>query len=284
MMDRTQDNAFGILMYHRITPRIEGVAPPTWNVEPQQFRRQLSGLLAKGYRAWPLNRVLACRLSGDRIPDRTFVVTFDDGYENVYRYAWPILRELSIPATVFVVTSYLDAEGPFGSDDWSWAGSSDVPDDAWKPLSTKHCAEMIEHGPIEIGSHTHTHADFRGRCDAFRGDLAQSLQKLNAALGIEKPSFAFPYGYCDPGMMEAVRKSGASCALTAEQSLVPSQADPYTWGRFLVRNSDTPATLAWKLRGWFTPLNNAWHKLQQPFHAVRTLFSQTDNRHRYPIV
>jgi peptidoglycan/xylan/chitin deacetylase (PgdA/CDA1 family) len=284
MMYTTQDNAFGILMYHRIMPPMEGVAPPTWNVEPRHFHRQLSGLLARGYRAWPLRRVLACRRSGERIPARTFVVTFDDGYENVYHHAWPVLRELSIPATVFVVTSYLDAERPFASDDWSAAGSAGVPDTAWKPLSTKHCAEMMEHGLIEIGSHTHTHADFRGHCGEFRGDLAESLHVLNAALGIEQPSFAFPFGYCDGAMKQAVRESGAACALTAEQSLVPSQADPYAWGRFLVRDGDTPTTLAWKLRGWFTPFNNVWHKLHQTYDAGRALFSRPYNRHNNPIV
>ena len=70
------------------------------------------------------------------VPPKTFVVTFDDGYDSVYRNAWPILKELSVPATVFLVTGWLDAERPFYSDDWVAAGSADVPATAWKPLST----------------------------------------------------------------------------------------------------------------------------------------------------
>ena len=47
-MHTPTDNSFGILMYHRVTPPVEGVPPPTWNVTPERFRRQLGGLLARG--------------------------------------------------------------------------------------------------------------------------------------------------------------------------------------------------------------------------------------------
>ena len=183
-----------------------------------------------------------------------FVVTFDDGYENVYHNAWPILKELSVPATVFLVTSYLDADRPFASDDWAAAGSAGVPATAWRPLSTAQCAEMIEHGLVEIGSHTHTHADFRGRPEAFRRDLARSLDVLREPLGVAQAPFAFPFGHAEPELIAAAREAGVTCALTAEPEPVAPQADPFTWGRFTVAGSDTAATLALKLSGWYTSL------------------------------
>src|SRR5260221_14728676 len=48
----------GILAYHRITPQTAGQPVPTWNATPRRFRAQLVGLLRRGYRAWPLRRVL----------------------------------------------------------------------------------------------------------------------------------------------------------------------------------------------------------------------------------
>src|SRR5262249_7130361 len=75
----------GILMYHRITDHCDDVSTPTWNVTPERFRRQLCGLLARGFRAWPLSKVIDHGRQGRPVPPRTFVVTFDDGYENVYR-------------------------------------------------------------------------------------------------------------------------------------------------------------------------------------------------------
>jgi peptidoglycan/xylan/chitin deacetylase (PgdA/CDA1 family) len=273
-MHTQQDNCFGILMYHRVAARSAGAAKPTWNVTPERFRQQLRGLLSRGYQAWPLRRALACRRSGEPVPARVFVVTFDDGYEGVYHNAWPILKELSVPATVFVVTSYLDTDRPLASDDWVAAGSTNVPAAAWRSLSTPHCAEMIEHGLVEVGSHTHTHADFRGRPEAFRSDLACSLDVLRDRLRVEQASFAFPFGYYDADMVAAVREAGMSCALTADQELVLPQADPFSWGRFCVDQSDTTSTLALKLNGWYTRLRRAWHWLRRPWEAGRVLSPQ----------
>src|SRR5207253_4080040 len=73
----------GILAYHRVSPPAERAPVPTWNVTPQRFRAQLDGLLRRGYRPWPLRQVLENSREGRPIPRKTFVVTFDDGYENV---------------------------------------------------------------------------------------------------------------------------------------------------------------------------------------------------------
>ena len=210
-MDTRLDNPFGILTYHRVAPRFTGVSKPTWNVTPERFRRQLAGLLSRGYRCWPLRQVLEHREAGRPIPPRVFVVTFDDGYECVYHHAWPILKELSVPATVFVVTSCLDAGGPMPFDDWPAAGAADVPAAAWKSLSTAQCAEMLAHGLVDIGSHTHTHGDFSGRPEAFRDDLNRSLNVLRDSLGVQRATFAFPFGCCDPDLVAAARESGVTC-------------------------------------------------------------------------
>lgn len=108
--------AFGILMYHRVTDTIPGVAEPTWNVSPARFEQQLAGLLQRGFEAWPLRELLAQHREGRPIPRKAFAITFDDAYENVYLHAFPILRQLELPATVFLATAYLDSPDPFPSD------------------------------------------------------------------------------------------------------------------------------------------------------------------------
>lgn len=288
-MHKRQDNPFGILMYHRVTPRIAGVSPPTWNVEPRQFRRQLEGLLTRGYRAWPLRRALACRRAGEPIPPRVFVVSFDDGYDNVYLNAWPILKELAVPATVFLVTSYLGDDQPFTCDDWAAAGSKHVPAESWRPLSTAHCAEMLEHGLMEVGSHTHTHGFFPGRGEDFRKDLAQSLHVLCERLGVNRASFAFPFGCHDAELVQAVREANVLCALTARQDLVSPQADPFLWGRLAVAEGDTATMLAWKLRGWYMKFRNVWRWFRRSHLSGRALLGQphgppppADCRHSVP--
>jgi len=269
-------NSFGILMYHRIAPRIAGVCRPTWNVPPERLRRQLAGLLSRGYQAWPLRRAVAHCRAGEPFPARVFVVTFDDGYDCIYRYAWPILKELSVPATVFMVTAYLDAEVPFDVDDWEAAGSAKVPASTWKPLSVAHCAEMLEHGLIEVGSHTHTHLDYYGKPEAFRRDVTRSLDVVRDAFGVEQPSFAFPFGRFDLDMVVAVRQAGALCALTTEEKLVVPPTDPFSWGRFRVHQSDAAAMLVLKLSGHYTVLRDAWHWVRGQWRRGRALLGYQD--------
>src|SRR4029079_14555180 len=70
-----ETRAFGILMYHRIANPPPKVPRPTWNVPPWRFGKQLSGLLARGWRAWPLSQLLECLRRDLPIPRKTFVVT-----------------------------------------------------------------------------------------------------------------------------------------------------------------------------------------------------------------
>ena len=155
LIGRRPSNAFGILLYHRITSITPNFSEPTINVTPSRLRSQLSGLLARGYQAWPLARVLRHRCAGKIVPRNVFVVTFDDGFANNYTQALPILRDLNVPATIFLATTYLDSEQPFPFDRWEGAGVS-AERQSWQALTTDQCADMLDGGLIEIGAHTHT--------------------------------------------------------------------------------------------------------------------------------
>jgi len=258
--------AFGILLYHRVTEVPDSSCRPTHNVTPRRFRTQIEGLLQRGYDAWPLQRVLAHHLARQPIPRNVFVVTFDDGFENVYRNAWPVLRDLHVPATVFLATAYLDSHEPFPFEDWADAGSDRVDAETWRPVTTAQCEEMLRDGLVEFGAHTHTHADFRGRPEAFHDDLVASVDVLRRRFGIEHAPFAFPYGRKQPGfaggaLTEAVRRVNVSCALTTENDMVVPTSDPYDWGRFHAAESDSPATLGAKLDGWYSVTRNLARRL-----------------------
>ena len=258
----SKDHPFGILAYHRVSPHVQGIAAPTWNVTPDRLGRQLSGLMSRGHRPWPLRRAIEARRAREPVPDHTFVVTFDDGYDNIYENALPVLRELSVPATVFVTTAYLDGRHPFAFDDWAAAGSDAVPEVAWKPLSEAHCSEMIDSGLIEIGSHTHTHANLRGRPEMFRRDLMHSVEVLGKRFGLSDPTFAFPYGYYGAEMIEAARETGVKCALTTDSEIIKPGAEPFSWGRFVVDEHDSVASLLLKLNGWYSVLWRLWQRLR----------------------
>ncbi|MCA9245772.1 MAG: polysaccharide deacetylase family protein [Planctomycetales bacterium] len=249
--------ALGIVTYHRVSPVVDGLSKPLHNVTPEVFREQIVGLLRRGFTAWPLRRAIRFSNEGRFLPPRTFVVTFDDGYESVYLHAWPVLRELRVPATIFLNTAFVDSDLPFPCDAWGMRYEGFAPPSTYRPLRDDQCQEMLDTQLIEIGAHTHTHQDFRRRPAEFRDDLRENLRELKNRYGIEKPTFAFPYGtphagFTGPELVAVARKMELQCALSTESVLVIPGTDPFRWGRFNAFPWDTGATLSAKLSGWYS--------------------------------
>ncbi len=261
---RRAGNGFGILTYHRIAQRTPGFAPPTWNATPNQFRRQLEGLLRRGYQPWSLSELLSARAAGQHLPPGVFAVTFDDGYENNFTEALPILEMLGVPATVFLATAYLDRSESFPFDDWSCCGVRGVPAKTWRPLTTSQCRQMLKSGLIEFGTHTHTHQVFSNRLQEFARDLESSIEWLHGKLGVRNPVLAFPHGVFNQSMLDVASELGIPCALTTVPGLRDLSTDPLGWGRFSVESHDTAATLAGKLGGWYTPITRGFRALVGP--------------------
>lgn len=250
-----EKQAFGVLMYHRVVTPPSRRSRPTWNVPPRLFERQLAGLLARGWQAWPLSQIFDCLRRKLPIPRKTFVVTFDDGYANVLTQAFPILTQLKVPATVFLATAYLGSARAFPSDDWPDAGRPGVPTEAWRPLTMDECVRLSASGLVELGAHSHTHADFRGRPQELLNDLQQNLEILHDHFGVEHPPLALPYGtkadgFASAALAQAAQQAGVSCCLTTEGRIIRPSDDPFDWGRFAAEDHDTARTLAARLGGW----------------------------------
>lgn len=249
--------SLGILTYHRIAAEVPGLPRPTHNVAPRRFREQLLGLRERGFRVWPLDRILAWRARGMPIPPRTIVVTFDDGFQTVYTTAWPILQELQIPATLFLTTAFLDSEAPFWFDDWGRRHRDRLPPETYRPLGSGECRRMAQDGLVDLGAHTHTHEDFRRRPEEFCRDLQLSVDTLHARFGQQHVAFAFPFGgvhqgFANEALVAAARRTGVTCGLTTQSCVVDIASDPFCWGRFTAFAWDTAATLAAKLEGWYS--------------------------------
>ena len=252
-------HALGIVTYHRIAYHVRDLPDPLHNVRPERFREHMTGLLYRGYQIWPLNRVIDFHLRNESLPKKTVVITFDDGFESVYTQAWPVLKELNLPATIFLNTAYLGSDEPFPFDAWGVAHHHNpyVPAESYRPLTIAQCHEMQKSGLVELGAHTHTHEDFRGRPTAFQHDLEINVERLRELFGLSDVTFAFPYGspqlgYADSVMAEAARKAGVQTGLTMEPVLVDLKTNPMTWGRFNAFPWDTSMTLAAKLAGWYS--------------------------------
>jgi peptidoglycan/xylan/chitin deacetylase (PgdA/CDA1 family) len=124
---RLQRRRLAILMFHGI--EAQPVSPPCWHVlDAPTLRRQLE-YVRRRFDVLPLEEALE-RLYAGTLPDHAAAVTFDDGTRNLLTHAAPVLRELGLPASVFLAT------GPMGTDETLW------PDELWLAFARTNAREV----------------------------------------------------------------------------------------------------------------------------------------------
>ncbi len=104
-----------ILTYHRILPSNHAdinYEQAGMYVCPETFKMHMQ-VLKKNYAIMHLSEWIHKNKNNETLPDITFAITFDDGWKDNYEYAFPVLRELGIPATVFLVSDYLGSQYRF---------------------------------------------------------------------------------------------------------------------------------------------------------------------------
>lgn len=95
-----------ILTYHSILPAGTALFPIAHHLDGALFEGQMRYLAEEGFNCVSLEQ-LARYIADKRIPPRTVVLTFDDGFYNNYSVAFPILQRYNIPATIFLATGFV---------------------------------------------------------------------------------------------------------------------------------------------------------------------------------
>jgi peptidoglycan/xylan/chitin deacetylase (PgdA/CDA1 family) len=212
-----------VLLYHHVLPW----ASDRYAVTPEGLRAQVAWLIDAGFTLPPL-RDFRAKSPGER---RAFI-TFDDGYEDVYRHAFPVLREFNAAASIFLITDYIGR-----SNEWEHEG---LPRSTH--LDATQIAELCASG-WEMHSHTASHADFRRLSDA---EVAADVRRATGVIRRwnNGPLFcAFPYGRSEPRLIDHFKEQGYAGAFVGEPSW--PEGDPYRLPRVPVTD-DSPDAL-WRL-------------------------------------
>ena len=186
-----------ILMYHRVARRNDSLPEITrrLTVDPADFRRQMSWLVAHRFRTITHRELFDALFEHKTLPARPVLITFDDGYRNVLSEAAPVLDQLGLRATAYIIT------GRISNGDSSFL--------TWRQL------RILEKRGFEIGSHTVSHHDLRSLGDrALAAELTGSRQRLEQALGHPVQWLAYPYGAHDARVVAAARRAGYVLATT----------------------------------------------------------------------
>ncbi|MEV5981514.1 polysaccharide deacetylase family protein [Streptomyces sp. NPDC052114] len=216
-----------ILMYHAVA-HVPNEATHELSVSPEAFARQMEVLGERGFTPLTTSQLAdAWRESGKSLPERPILITFDDGYEGVHRYALPVLAKHGFASTLFVSTGWLRGEYDTG------AGLD-------RMLDWDQVRELAAEG-MEIGGHSHTHPQLDQLTDdALRFELRRCRDIVADELGTRPVSFAYPYGYSSRRVRERVRETGFTQALAVGNGLARRTQGPYALRRVTVRRATEP--------------------------------------------
>lgn len=193
-----------ILMYHQVAEIPAQLDPLSLAVPPAQFEQQMAFLSNHGYRCFSLPVAVRYLRQGGRVPPKTFVLTFDDGYQNVYSNACPILDRFAFTATIFLVAGRMG----LASD---WDGQDGIL--AAPLLSWSEARELVGRG-YEMGSHTFTHPRLNNMDDksAFM-EISDSKLLLEDRLDQHVDFFSYPYSSSSTRIERLVEAAGyvAAC-------------------------------------------------------------------------
>jgi peptidoglycan/xylan/chitin deacetylase (PgdA/CDA1 family) len=190
-----------ILGYHDFS----ATAPETaMRLRTSKFRNQMAALRQLGITVISLDDFLAWKRGAKPIPEKSALITFDDGWKSVYTDALPILKEFGYPFTLYLYKNYIDGGG--------------------KALTTDMIKDMLQQG-ASLGSHSVSHPypvtikthrnkgahDFDG---FLRKEMGESKRFIEAKFAAKVTTYAYPGGYVAEEMLPIADEFGYTSLFT----------------------------------------------------------------------
>jgi len=218
-----------ILMYHSINYK-EG----SHFVSPENFANQMEYIKKKGYEVITLDELVRSIKSKQKIRKNKVVITFDDGYQDNFKYAYPVLRKLGFPATIFLISDFVGREKRFLN---------------WDEV------RMMSKNNISFGAHTKSHFYLGSFMDegAAREEIAGPRKRIEQETGTAVDYFCYPTGGFNERVKEILKEAGYKGACTTNRGFARFNRDVYELKRVKVNNSDTnkPLSFWMKLSGYY---------------------------------
>ena len=184
-----------ILLYHNFVTTVPESDPDNFNYinTPESFEENIKIFLENRYTIISMKELADANNGKTELPDKTMVITFDDGYYSNYEYIYPILKQYQVKASIFIVTDKIGQEI-----------------DGIKYLSWEECLEMQNSGFVEIGSHSKKHVFYDKRSvRKLRDDVKESYEQIEKNLGKQDLKiFAYPYGAYTNETVRTLKNNG----------------------------------------------------------------------------
>lgn len=224
--DKTVSRDVPVLMWHNLAEESSG----DMTISVDTFRAQIEALHEAGFKTVSLQQLYDYVHFGTELPEKPIVLTFDDGYFSNYEYAFPILQEYDMQATIFAIGVSV------GKDTYKDTDHAMTPH-----FGADEAREMVDSGLISVQSHTfdmhqwppfedgnaqvrETLLPFDGEADAdyeaaVEADFAESRELLESITGQPVNALAFPEGAYVTLTQDALRSAGAELTFTTVRAV-----------------------------------------------------------------
>ncbi len=226
------ENRFLILMYHMISsPR--STSEIKYACTPGLFEKHMQ-FIQKNFNVISLNDVVKNQNRRIPLPEKSVVITIDDGFEDNFINGYQILKKYSIPATIFLTSGMLGKKN-------FWMSSRGFPER--KLLSWQQIKQM--HDLVDFGAHTLNHVRLPDiDLDTARLEISESKAIIEENLDTEAIHFAYPYGLLNEQVVKLVEEAGFESACTTRSGFNNMDIDIYQLRRIEIFGNDP----LWKIK------------------------------------
>ncbi|MBF0516790.1 MAG: polysaccharide deacetylase family protein [Nitrospirae bacterium] len=226
-----------VLTYHNIGRAPRGARLPGLYVSPAVFHLQMRYLKAAGFTIVALAEIVNF-INGNSSVKRPVALTFDDGFADFSDNAWPVLKSLGFPVTVFIVTQRVGGENLWDCEYLN----------VRKRLLDWDSIVRLKDEGVSFASHTMTHPSLSSLTgqplhEEIFGSKAALEERLNAPVDY----FCYPYGDFNQETVESVQSAGFKAAFTTRKGAVFQGTDPFEINRISVKSTTGPLAFAYKL-------------------------------------
>ncbi|MEQ1835393.1 MAG: polysaccharide deacetylase family protein [Candidatus Nitrotoga sp.] len=227
-----------VLMYHRV-----GDAHNMWErkycISPQRFAEHMSALAQSNWQAVSVDDFMAWRQGKKTLPEKAFLISFDDGFKGVYEHAWPVLRQYHWPAVMFLVSNLIGQKDV-------WSKNENPEGNIYPLLNRTEIAEMAQ-GGFSFHGHSRNHKALTALNDTELTDETEGCKAELNLLDIPCRYFAYPYGRFGEREASAVKMAGFEAAFSVQPGFNRPDVDIFRIRRLDVFGTDTSAMLLRKI-------------------------------------
>jgi peptidoglycan/xylan/chitin deacetylase (PgdA/CDA1 family) len=202
----------------KVHQNYEDNLPSPLFVTLEHFEEQMAYLYENKYHTLTLSQLIDHYYHGTPLPEKSVLITFDDCYQSVERYAYPLLQKYQLHAVAFVVTGWLNSSGESFQPERSVCLTED---------DLRRMSDVFEYANHTDQFHTRTGISISRLMEASDEEFSEDLDRCNANEIIQaKNVFAYPFGLFTERNVELLRKKGFQLAFTSDGGKNHPDTDP----------------------------------------------------------